>query len=102
MARPGAVVVGTGFGCRVHVPALRTAGFDVVALVGRDHDRTARRAERLDVPRALTSLDDALSLPGVEAVTVATPPATHADLAIATVRAGKHERRGGGRHAAGR
>ena len=43
---PGAVVVGTGFGCRVHVPALRAAGFDVVALVGRDPDRTAGRAER--------------------------------------------------------
>ena len=43
---PGAVVVGTGFGCRVHVPALRNAGFDVVALVGRDPERTARRAER--------------------------------------------------------
>ena len=30
---PGAVVVGTGFGCRVHVPALRNAGFTVRALL---------------------------------------------------------------------
>ena len=85
---PGAVVVGTGFGCRVHVPALRAAGFDVVALVGRDGARTARRAERSGVPHACDSLADALALPGVDAVTIATPPATHAALAIEAAHAG--------------
>jgi predicted dehydrogenase len=87
---PGAVVVGTGFGTRVHVPALRAAGFSVEALVGRDPDRTARRADRLEVPAALTDLDAALSLPGVDAVTIATPPATHSALAVAAAGAGKH------------
>ena len=90
MARPGAVVVGTGFGCRVHVPALRAAGFDVVALVGADPERTARRAERIGVPHGLTDLDAALALDGVVAVTVATPPHTHAPVSIAAVNAGKH------------
>jgi predicted dehydrogenase len=89
-ARPGAVVVGTGFGCRVHVPALRAAGFDVVALVGRDAERTARRAERSGVAYSTATLADALAMPGVEAVTIATPPATHAALAIEAARAGKH------------
>jgi len=88
--RPGAVVVGTGFGCRVHVPALRAAGFDVVALVGTDADRTARRAERSDVPASFTDLDAALALPDVVAVTVSTPPHAHAPVAIAAVEAGKH------------
>ena len=86
----GAVVVGTGFGARVHVPALRAAGFDVVALVGRDHERTARRAGRLDIPNACTSLAEALALTGVDAVTIATPPATHAALAIEACNAGRH------------
>src|SRR6185295_14645636 len=86
----GAVVVGTGFGSRVHVPALRAAGFDVVALVGRDADRTQRRADRLNVPRGLTSLAEALSIPGVAAVTIATPPDTHAALAIEAARANCH------------
>jgi len=89
-ARPGAVVVGTGFGCRVHVPALRAAGFDVVALVGTDPDRTARRAERLEIPLALTDLDAALTRDDVAAVTIATPPHTHAPVAIAAADAGKH------------
>jgi predicted dehydrogenase len=87
---PGAVVVGTGFGCRVHVPALRAAGFDVVALVGTDPDRTARRAERSEVPASFTDIDAALALPDVAAVTVATPPYAHASASIAAVDAGKH------------
>jgi predicted dehydrogenase len=84
------VVVGTGFGCRVHVPALRAAGFDVVALVGRDAERTARRAERTGVANSFTVLADALALPGVDAVTIAAPPAAHAAIAIEAARAGKH------------
>ena len=88
--RPGAVVVGTGFGTRVHVPALRAAGFTVDALVGRDADRTARRAERAGIPRALTSLDDALALDGIAAVTIATPPANHCELTTKAMAAGKH------------
>jgi predicted dehydrogenase len=84
---PRAVVVGTGFGCRVHVPALRAAGYDVVALVGQDQERTTRRAERLGIPRASTALSDALD--ETDAVTIATPPATHAALAVAACEAGK-------------
>jgi predicted dehydrogenase len=85
-----AVVVGTGFGCRVHVPALRNAGFDVVAVVGRDAEKTARRAQRAGVPEARTSLEEALAIPGVEVVSIATPPATHAALAIEAAEAGRH------------
>jgi predicted dehydrogenase len=87
---PGAVVVGTGFGCLTHVPALRDAGFEVLALVGRDPERTAARAARFDVPHATTSLAEALALDGVEAVSVVTPPHTHAELVLEAVAAGKH------------
>jgi predicted dehydrogenase len=87
---PGAAVVGTGFGCRVHVPALRAAGFDVHALVGRDPEKTARRAARLGVEHVCTTLADALALADVDAVTIATPPDTHAALAIAAAREGRH------------
>ncbi|MGH9012575.1 MAG: Gfo/Idh/MocA family protein, partial [Acidimicrobiia bacterium] len=86
----GAVVVGTGFGCFTHVRALRAAGFDVLGVVGRDPAKTAERARRFEVPRALTSPTDALELPGVDAVTIATPPHTHAGVALAAIAAGKH------------
>ena len=87
---PGVAVVGTGFGARIHVPALRAAGFDVLALVGQNEEKTARRAGRLEIPNACTSLGQALALPGVDAVTIATPPDTHAALAIAAADAGRH------------
>src|ERR1700694_1655212 len=86
----GAVVVGTGFGCLTHVRALRNAGFQVLALVGRDPDKTVHRARAFDVPLALTSLPQALKLSGVNAVTVATPPHAHTQAAIEAIRAGKH------------
>ena len=60
MGGPGAVVVGTSFGCLTHVRALRAAGFDVIGLVGRDPERTVERARRFDVPRPTTSLSAAL------------------------------------------
>ncbi|MCU1376383.1 MAG: hypothetical protein JWO68_3669 [Actinomycetia bacterium] len=86
----GVVVVGTGFGCLTHVPALRDAGFEVKALVGRDAEKTKRRAERFEVPSALTSMEEALALDGVDAVSVVTPPHTHRDLVVQAVEAGKH------------
>lgn len=89
-ANLGAVVVGTGFGCYTHVRALRTAGLEVKALVGRDPAKTARRAELFGVPTACGSLSEALEVPGVHAVTVATPPHTHAALCLEAIERGKH------------
>jgi len=89
-AARGAIVVGTGFGVFTHLRALRNAGFEVRCLVGRDPAKTAARARLMDVPRACTSLEEALADPAVSLVTIATPPATHAPLVLAAVQAGKH------------
>jgi predicted dehydrogenase len=85
-----AAVVGTGFGCLTHVRALRAAGFDVVALVGRDPAKTIARAERFDIQNACTSLGDALRVTEIDAVVIATPPLTHAELVLEAVAAGRH------------
>ncbi|WP_029433915.1 Gfo/Idh/MocA family protein [Blastococcus sp. URHD0036] len=87
--RPGVVVVGTGFGARIHVPAARLAGLEVVALVGRDPERTRRRADRLGIGAACSSLEEALCLPRSDVVVIATPPATHAALAEEAIAAGR-------------
>ncbi|MFN8624863.1 MAG: Gfo/Idh/MocA family oxidoreductase [Candidatus Binatia bacterium] len=89
-SQPKAVVVGTGFGVLTHLRALRAAGFEVVALIGRDPQRTAQRAAKAGVAHGLTSLSAALALPGVEVVSVATPPHTHAGLVLEAIAAGKH------------
>ena len=80
-------VVGTSFGGRVHVPALRAAGFDVVALVGRDPERTRRRADELGVALGTVELDEALEIlgDGPRAVTVSTPPDSHVAPVLAAL-----------------
>lgn len=86
----GAIVIGTGFGVLTHLRALRKAGFEVHALVGRDGEKARARAALMDVPHGLDSLDEALALPGVDAVAVSTPPHTHEDLVLRSIAAGKH------------
>lgn len=86
----GAVVVGTGFGVLTHLRAMQAAGIEVHALVGRDAAKAADRAARFGVAHATTDLAEALALPGVDAVAVATPPFTHASIVLAAVAAGKH------------
>lgn len=86
----GAVVVGSGFGVMTHGEALRAAGFDVKALVARDPARTKERAAAAGIPLGLTSLSEALALPGVDAVAIATPPHTHGPIALEAIAAGKH------------
>ena len=86
----GAVVVGTGFGVLTHLRALRAAGFEGTALVGRDPAKTAERAAHFGVPHACTSLAEAFALDGTEVVAVATPPHTHGPLVLEAVAAGRH------------
>lgn len=74
----GAVVVGTGFGLFTHVRALRDAGFDVRAIVGRDLEKTKKRAAPLNIPTASNNLEELLANdPDIQLVTVATPPHAH-------------------------
>jgi predicted dehydrogenase len=86
----GAAVIGTGWGCLTHVPALRAAGFDVRTLVGTNAERTRQRAELSKVPGHTTDLAAALADPRIDVVIVATPPEAHVDVVLAAVAAGKH------------
>jgi|TARA_R100000501_G_scaffold17919_1_gene34982 predicted dehydrogenase len=88
--QPGAVVVGTGFGLFTHVRALRLAGFEVRAIVGRDRARTQERAAPLDIPLATDRLEEALEDPENKVVTVATPPHAHHSPVMAAIAAGRH------------
>ncbi|HEY2104563.1 MAG TPA: Gfo/Idh/MocA family oxidoreductase [Candidatus Binataceae bacterium] len=87
---PRVAVIGTNFGCLAHVRALRAAGFEVKALVGRDAKRTRERAQAFGVPDALTSYERALELPGLDAVAISTPPETHKPLTLQALAKRKH------------
>jgi len=89
-SKPPALVVGTGFGCRVHIPALRAAGFEVAGLIGTDAERTRKRAESSGVPQAFTDLDEAIRRTGAKVVNVATPPHTHSPLVMTAISRGCH------------
>jgi Oxidoreductase family, NAD-binding Rossmann fold len=47
-------------------------------------------AAKFGVKGVFTDYDDLLATPGLEAVSIATPPAQHHEMAIAAIRAGKH------------
>lgn len=85
-----ALVVGTGFGCRVQVPALMAAGFDVVGLVGADAERTAKRAAMNGVPEAFTDLDRAITRTGANVVAISVPPDVHAEVTLQAIGHGCH------------
>jgi predicted dehydrogenase len=85
-----ALVVGTGFGCRIQTPALRGAGFDVVGLVGTDQARTAERAASNGVPQAFSDLGPAIAATRADVVLISTPPHTHGPLAMQAMQGGCH------------
>ena len=89
-AGPPVLVVGTGFGCRIQVPALRAAGFDVVGLVGADPARTTERAASNGVAEAFVDLDEAISRTKAVAVAAAPPPHLHAPLVLTALARGCH------------
>lgn len=85
-----ALVVGTGFGCRIQVPALRGAGFEVAGLVGQDAARTAERARANGVAQSFTDLGQAIDATGAEVVAISAPPHAHAALALTALARGCH------------
>ena len=87
--QPKVAVVGTSIGCKLHVRALRGAGFEVTALVGQDKDRTRQRADHFGILEASTSFDAILDT-DLDAVVVATPPTTHYSFTMKALAAGKH------------
>src|SRR5215212_9060822 len=86
----GAAVVGTGFGVITHARALAAAGIEVRALVGRDPDKTEKRAALYGIPHALTDRAEAFARDDVDIVAVTTPPHTHAEIVLDAVATGKH------------
>jgi predicted dehydrogenase len=73
-----------------HLPALRhVPEIEVVALADAVPERAVEAARRAPRARAV-AVEMLLVDDDVEAVAVCTPPATHADLAIAALDAGKH------------
>jgi len=74
-----------------HLDALRQIdGVEVLALIGRELDKTREVARRYGIAHAGTELGEVLAMPAVDAVILCTPTQLHASQTLACLRAGKH------------
>ncbi len=100
----GVGVIGFGFMGRTHAAAYQRAGARLIAIHAPELD-PEHFSSRLDDQQGnldaasdidleetalLSSLDEFLALPEISAVSVCTPTDTHAEIAAAAMRAGKH------------
>jgi predicted dehydrogenase len=84
-------VLGGGYGAKVPLPVLcDMEEFDPVAVWSRTPERAGELAEEHGLELGTSDVDELLAHPGLEAVHVATPVATHAEIAIAAARRGLH------------
>lgn len=74
-----------------HLPVLgRIAGVRVAAVYDVDRERAAAVARRFGVAQVARSMEELVGCTAVDVVGVLTPPASHADVAMAALEAGKH------------
>lgn len=72
------------------IGAIRATGGEVVCVMSTSAERGAAYARDNGIARSVTSLDDLLGDPQVDAVYISTTNELHRDQAIAAARAGKH------------
>lgn len=84
-------VIGTGFGRAVHIPGFKLHHrTQVMAVYHRNLEQAKAIAREHDIPYACQSVEEIVSLPEVDAVSIATPPFLHYDMAKTALEAGKH------------
>ena len=85
-------LVGVGAAAQVsHIPALlKSEGVELVALCDRDPEKAARVAQKFQVPRHVSRIDELLADDSIDAVDICTPNFLHAPMAVAALEAGKH------------
>src|SRR5690606_28506469 len=74
----------------LHIEGIRATGGEVVAVADVDEGLAAAKAERHGIPRSFGSVPAMLAAVEPDVVHVLTPPATHAEVAVASLQAGAH------------
>lgn len=84
-------VVGGGYGAKVALPGYAALEeFEPVAVWSRRPERARELAQRAGLALGTSDFAQLLAAPGLEAVHIATPVATHAEFAVAAAERGLH------------
>ncbi|MEQ7125777.1 Gfo/Idh/MocA family oxidoreductase [Actinopolymorpha sp. B11F2] len=84
-------IIGAGVGAEHLVGyLLNPRAYDVTTICDLDRQRGEGLAGMVSTARSATDVDQVLSDPGIDLVSVCTPPFTHLDLALRALEAGKH------------
>lgn len=85
-------IVGAGENTRTrHIPGLRAIdGVQILGVVNRTAESTARVASTFGIPRTYRMWDELVADPQIDAVVIGTWPNLHAAVTVAALAAGKH------------
>jgi 1,5-anhydro-D-fructose reductase (1,5-anhydro-D-mannitol-forming) len=72
------------------IGAIRATGGDVVSVMSSSAERGRKYADDHGIAKAVTSLDDLVNDPAIDAVYISTTNELHRDQALAAAKAGKH------------
>lgn len=87
----GVAIIGFGYwGPNLARCFAETDGCQVAVIADSSADARARAAKRFPAARLVGDWREAVALPGVDAVVIATPVRSHYDIAYAALRAGRH------------
>lgn len=90
-AKIGVAVIGTGFGQKVHIPGFQAhPRTQVVAIYHRDIETAKAIANTHNIPYPSDNLEKILNLYEVQAVSIASPPFLHYEMAKQVLQARKH------------
>ena len=86
----GIGIIGTGFARTTQLPAWRACeGASVVAIASGHRENAESVAREFDIPFVAENWREVVAREDVDLVSIATPPVTHAEIAIAALDAGK-------------
>ena len=82
--------VGTGWSDRVQIPVFQKAGLIPQAICSGQLANAQRVAQKHGIPEVYATWQELIQSPNVDVVSVCSPPATHTEITVAALAAGKH------------
>ena len=80
-----------GSATTIHLPGYAVnPDVEIVGITSLDGEASKNQATKYGIRFVFDTVDDLLSEPSIEAVSISTPPSTHEPLATQAVKAGKH------------